>query len=372
MRVAQVVGKLAAGGVEAVVNTYYRRLDHTRIQFDYFIDEDSPCEPPEKLIALGARYYRIPPTTRPIARVLALRRLFAQNCYPIVHAHMTTLNLPVLLAARWAGVPVRISHAHSTSAPGEGARGLLKGLLRPTARLFATHFMACGQATAQWMFPRRLIDADRVTILPNAVDVGRFRFSEAVRTQARARLGLQSALVVGHVGRFMRQKNHAFLLEIFAALHARRPDAVLLLVGDGELRAGVEAQAAALGLTDCVRFLGIRHDLQRLYCAMDVFVLPSFYEGLPVVGVEAQACGLPCLVSDAVDAHTAVCDAVRFLPLRAGALAWAQAAEALAAPVRARQSGAQAVRRAGLDIGDTVQQLSGLYEALAAGGGRHD
>ena len=189
MRVAQVVGKLAAGGVEAVVNTYYRRLDHTRIQFDYFIDEDSPCDPPEKLIALGARYFRIPPTTRPLARILTLRRIFAQNHYPIVHAHMTTLNLPVLLAARWAGVPVRICHAHSTSAPGEGARGLLKRLLRPTARLFATHLMACGQATAQWMFPARLLATGRVTILPNAVDVSRFCFCEAVRVQARARLG---------------------------------------------------------------------------------------------------------------------------------------------------------------------------------------
>lgn len=365
MRVAQVIGKLAAGGVEAVVNTYYQRLDHTRIQFDYFIDADSPCDPPEKLIALGARYFRIPPTTRPLARILTLRRIFAQNHYPIVHAHMTTLNLPVLLAARWAGVPVRICHAHSTSAPGEGARGLLKRLLRPTARLFATHLMACGQATAQWMFPARLLATGRVTILPNAVDVSRFCFCEAVRVQARARLGLENALVVGHVGRFMRQKNHAFLLEIFAALRARRPDAVLLLVGDGELRADAEARAAALGLKSCVRFLGIRHDLQRLYCAMDVFILPSFYEGLPVVGVEAQACGLPCLLSAAVDAHTAVGGAVRFLPLRAGAQAWAQAAEALASSQPVREAGAQAVRRAGLDISQAVRQLSGLYEALA-------
>ena len=126
MRVAQVVGKLAAGGVEAVVNTYYRRLDHTRIQFDYFIDEDSPCEPPEKLIALGARYYRIPPTARPIARVLALRRLFAQNCYPIVHAHMTTLNLPVLLADAEAGV-IGVAHC--------GRRGLQQGVIGETVRM---------------------------------------------------------------------------------------------------------------------------------------------------------------------------------------------------------------------------------------------
>lgn len=364
MRVAQVIGKLSAAGVESVVNNYYRVINYSRIQFDYFIDDDSICEPPEEMIARGARYYRIPSTRHVYSRIHSLYQLFKQNGYKIVHSHMNSLNMPVLLAARLANVPIRISHSHSTSDLTEGYRAALKHLLRPTARWWATDYMACGRWAGQWMFSYKEVQDGRVIILPNAIDVEKFRFCEETRTAVRSELGLECRFVVGHVGRFMQQKNHAFLLKAFAALHKRRPDAVLLLVGDGELRVTIEKSVEMQGLEDSVRFLGIRKDVDRLYNAMDVFVLPSVYEGLPVVGVEAQAAGLPCIFSTHVDSGAAVGGEVHFLSLESGPEAWSRTIEQCAGRTERLQM-ADVVRVRGYDIHLAGERLETIYETLA-------
>ena len=182
MRVAQVIGKLAAAGVEAVVNNYYCSMNTERIQFDYFIDEDSELAPPQEMIDRGARYFVVPSTRHAAARVRALTALFRENHYAIVHAHMNTLNLPVLYAAWRADVPVRISHNHSAAAPEEKARTLLKLMLRPTAGWFATDRMACGEQAAVWMFGKKAVEAGRVTVLPNAIDAAAFAYDAAGAT----------------------------------------------------------------------------------------------------------------------------------------------------------------------------------------------
>lgn len=363
MRVAQVIGKLSAAGVEAVVNNYYYIIDHSRVQFDYFIDEDSICTPPAEIISLGARYYYIPSTKRVFARIRALYNIFKMNKYEIVHAHMNTLNMPVLLAARLANIPVRISHNHSTSDQSEGYRAMLKCLLRPTARWWATDFMACGQRAAEWMFTSHMLKNGLVTILPNAIDVEQFRFRQDTRHAIRLELGAENRFIVGHVGRFTQQKNHIFLLEAFNKLHARRADAMLLLVGEGELRADIEKYVKKQGIADCVRFMGIRKDIAQLYCAMDVFVLPSFYEGLPVVGIEAQAAGLPCVFSTNVDPSAAIGGEVRFLSLKRGPEQWANAIEACTGQID-RPSAADKVRVCGYDIFVEGRKLEAIYEAM--------
>ena len=313
--VAQIIGRLSAGGVEAVVNNYWREMDEAQVRFDYYIDDDSPCEPSRELLARGVRYVKIPSSKHPLRRAHALQKLFRENRYPIVHAHMNSLNQMVLYAAWRAGVPVRISHSHSTSDPAEGMRAKLKETLRHTGGWFATDAMACGEAAGRWLFGEAAMEAGEVTILPNAIDLNRFAFDEQARGELRAQLGVEGRFVVGHVGRFMKQKNHSFLIRAFSTLHADNPNAVLLLVGDGALKASVEQQARSLGLADAVRFLGMRDDVAKLYSAFDVFVLPSLYEGLPVVGLEAQAAGLPCLLSDHVSREAGVRQDVRFLPL---------------------------------------------------------
>lgn len=363
MRVAQVIGKLADGGVEAVVNNYCRHTDAGRVGFDYYIDDDSERTPPREMRERGARYFTVPNSHRVVARVRALTRLFRENGYTIVHAHMNTLNAPVLYAAWRAGVPVRISHNHSTGSAQEWKRAALKGLLRLTGGWFATSRMACGEAAGRWFFGNRAFDRGAVDVLPNAIDVDRYRFDPAARHELREALGAGDALVVGHAGRFMPQKNHAFALAIFRALREKRPDAVLWLVGDGELRARTEALAGQLGIAGAVRFLGSRGDLNRLYSAMDCFTLPSLYEGTPLVAVEAQAAGLPCCLADNITREVALLDSARYLPLTAAPEAWADAILAGAAPPDdARRDAAARMRGSRFDLEVSGAMLERYYE----------
>lgn len=357
VRIAQVIGKLSAGGVESVVYNYYRHMDHTKFQFDFFIDADSACPPRQELIDMGARYFVVPPYQKLPQHIRALIRLFRENQYKIVHAHMNTLAVFSLFAAWVAGVPVRICHNHSTAGRGEGGKNTLKYLLRPFAKLFATNLCSCSEYAGRWLFGRRAMEQGDVTVFQNAIELNRFGFDPVVRAEVRRELALEDSFVVGHVGRFCFQKNHRFLIEIFAAIRKRRPDAILLLVGDGGLLDSVKDQVLQLGLKNAVRFLGVREDVGRLYQAMDVFVLPSRYEGLPVVGVEAQAAGLPCLVSDRVTQEAQLTGNFKFMPLAAGAERWAT--EVVSAGGERRGDTSGALREAGFDI---VQRASSLQE----------
>lgn len=298
MRVAQVLNRMDSGGIEAVVMNYYRHIDHEQVQFDFYFAEGSTFPQREELERFGAGICPIPAYSRPLAYHKALYSAFREHGYKVVHAHLSTMSVFALFAAWRAGVPVRICHNHSTAAWGEGKKTLLKYLLRPFNKLFATDWFACGEKAGRWMYGNRAFDKGKVHVLPNAIDTEKFAFDSAARVQLREELGiLQEAFVVGHVGRFTYAKNHAFLVQVFALLKQQRPDARLLLVGEGELEQQIKDMVAERGLQNDVIFTGARGDVAKLYSMMDVFCLPSRYEGFPVVALEAQANGLPCCLS---------------------------------------------------------------------------
>lgn len=359
IRVAQVIGKLASAGVETVVNNYYIHMDHNKIQFDYFVDSDSDYTSSKEMEALGARYFIIPPTKKLLARIKALEKLFKENNYQIVHSHMNTLNMPVLYAAWKAHVPVRISHNHSMTNIAEGRRYLVKKLLRPTGRLFATDYFSCGDAAGKWFFGKRLFNSGKVHIIPNAVDVQKFQFNQEAREQIRKMLGLEDKWVIGHVGRFMKQKNHTFLIQMFSEIHNKRRNARLLLIGDGELKSQIEELCYQLGIKDSVLFLGNRRDMPDLYSAMDLFVLPSLYEGVPVVGIEAQVNGLPCLFSENISQEVIMGDIVNFLPLNIKI--WVEAAEQKI-NTNIRKIDSQQISREKYDLDISTQMLLSYYQ----------
>lgn len=370
VRIAQVIGKLSTGGVEAVVTNYYRAIDTARFQFDYIIDDNSEYDLPEALLERGARCFRAPSSKRPLRRVWALAKLFRAQRYPIVHAHMNALNLPVLLAARIACVPVRISHCHSTAAREEGVRTLLKQLLRPTAGWFATARFACGEQAARWLFGDACFNRGGVTLIPNAIDTGAFRYDPDARKRFRDEHGIPAeAFVIGHAGRFARQKNHAFLVDCFARYHASHPDSRLLLVGDGKLMEEVRRQTEALGIAEAVVMTGACRDMRSAYSAMDVLALPSLYEGLPMVALEAQAAGLPVLMSDRVTMESAVTRFACFLPIQEGTGPWAEGFERARAEVREgfRYTLFDEICASGRDIADVVRILEQSYDGLLAG-----
>ena len=305
--VAQVMGKWLGNGVESVIMNYYRHLDHSKVQFDFICDEDSTRVPYDEIKKLGGRVFLVPKYQNLPKYLKALEKLFKENQYRIVHANLSTLSVFPLYVAKKVGVPIRIAHSHSTSNPKEWKRNLIKNILRPFSMRYATDYFACSEVAGRYLFGNKAFDQGEVKIIHNAIDVEKFKFDKVARKKLRKEFGIKdSTIVIGHVGRFVQQKNHTFLVDVFKEYHKKNPDSKLLLVGSGPLEDKIKKKVEKLGLKDSVLFLGQRDDINRLYSAMDVFCLPSLYEGLPVVGVEAQAAGLPCVFSDKITNDTVI------------------------------------------------------------------
>lgn len=363
VRIAHVIGKLRNGGVEAAVMNYYRHIDRTKIQYDFIIDSDSSNPVlQDEIESLGGKVIMIPPYQKPIAYHKALYKLFTENNYPLVYSHLNTLSVFPLFAAWRAGVPVRVALSQSTAGSGKGEtlRNIMKYILRNFSRTFATHWFACSRLAGAFQFGKRAMDSGRVRVWPNAIDTERFAYSESVRNETRKYLKLTDKFIVGHAGRFMTQKNHDFLVDVFAEIHKRRNDSVLLLAGDGPLMDDIADKVLGLGLNDCVVFLGSVHDMERYYQAMDLFILPSLYEGLPVVGSEVQVSGLPFLCSDRVTSEVKFCDNLRFMSLKKSASEWAEEALRIS-DGHVRRDMSICARESGFDVKTQAVKLSEWY-----------
>ncbi len=368
IRVLQIIGIVAGGGVEAVIMNYYEHIDRTKVQFDFIVHNDNKIDITQKVEAMGGKVYKVTPYYKnPIAFMWDIYKVIKRHHYRIVHSNMNTLSAFSLFAAWAAGAPVRILHNHSTSSPGETKRNIMKFMLRPFARLFANHYLACSRLAGEWMYGRKMMDSGKVTIVNNAIDLKKYAFNPQKRNLLRKELGLADEFVIGHVGRFMFQKNHEFLIDVFAEAYKKNPHMALLLVGDGPLRPAMEEKVRKLGLTDHVKFLGLRNNVQDFYHVMDILVLPSHYEGLPVVGVEAQANGLPCLFSTKVTKETRLTHSAQFLDLEAGASMWAE--EIISIKCERNKKAGDELRQAGFEIYKEAEKLVKFYIELSTGGG---
>lgn len=323
IRVALIIGRMERGGVESVMMNYYRHIDRSKVQFDFFVDKNSSIPQKEEIEQLGGRIYYVPPYQKINKYISALIKLFKQNKYKIVHANLNTLSVFPLYAAKRAGVPVRIAHNHSTAGKGETKKNIIKYILRPFAKVNATHYAACSRYAGEWLFGKKTMKNGNVTIFNNAIDLEKFKYNATVRNEVRKQLGLEEKFVVGHVGRFCYQKNQNFLIDIFYKVYKKKPESVLLLIGEGEDMQRIKEKVKLLKLDHVVKFMGNRSDVNRFYQAMDVFVLPSRYEGLPVVGVEAQTAGLPCVFSDKMTRETKMTSNSEFMSIKESAEMWA-------------------------------------------------
>lgn len=292
-----------------------------------------------------------------------VKRLAEDEGYDVVHIHADVANklLVSALAARSAGCKKIIVHSHATDV--DGNRRWLKKIFhcvcRPLLPLLCTDFLTCSDLAAKWMFPS--VPKEKIVMVNNGINLEKFRFSDEMRVAIRAQLGLLEKFVVGHVGRFAYQKNHDFLIDIFKAAHDSCPNAVLLLVGEGDLMPEIKEKVDMLGLADSVVFYGVSHSVQDLFQAMDVFVLPSHFEGLPIVGVEAQSSGLPCLFSDRITREADVIGNSTFLPIGSEAvMQWRDKIVELQSFERKDVS--EDMRKAGFSISDTVSTLWGIYQ----------
>lgn len=323
IRIAHIMGKWLGGGVESVVMNYYRHIDRTKVQFDFICDDDSTNIPYEEIESLGGKVILIPPYQKVLTYQKQLKQVLKDGGYPIVHSHINTLSVFSLFAAIRANVPVRIAHSHSTTNKKEKRKNLMKQTLRLFSKLFATNYMCCSELAGRWLFGDKEYDRGTVYLLNNAIDVDKFKYNEFIRQEVRNELNIaDNTLVIGHIGRFVEQKNHDFLIDIFYEVYKKNNNSILLLVGQGPKTKEIKEKVASYNLQDNVLFLGQRKDANRLYQAFDVFLLPSLYEGLPVVGVEAQASGLPCLFSDDMTKETKILNTTIFLSLEVGTNHW--------------------------------------------------
>lgn len=298
IKVAHVIGMAINGGTEALWMNYYRNIDRTKVQFDFLVESESKIINKEEIERLGGHVIIIPPYKNVFKYIKTLKKIFKENQYDIVHSNMNALSVFTLKAAKKAGIKVRIAHSHSTSNKKEWKKNIVKNILRPFSKKYATDYFACSEHAGRWLFGDKTYDQGKVKIIKNAIDIEKFKFNEENRKSIRNEFNiLDDEILIGNVGRMMPQKNQSFLLDVFVKYHQNNPKSKLMIINDGPLFEELKAKANNLNISDSVIFVGPKSDLYRYYSAFDVFTLPSLYEGLGIVLVEAQANGLNCIAS---------------------------------------------------------------------------
>lgn len=356
IRVLQIVTYMGRGGLETMLMNYYRHMDRSKIQFDFLVHRDFEADYDKEIQSLGGRIYhisRLIPWSKSYR--MELKHFFGEHPeYKIVHVHQDCLSAVALQCAEECGVPVRIAHSH-TSCQDKNLKYLIKRHYMKKIPDYATDFFACSKMAGDWMF-----GGHPFRIFYNAVDVDEYVYSPAVANTIRKKFNLDGCFVIGHVGRFSPEKNHIFLIEIFSECVKINSNVRLLLVGDGIEKKQIQEKICNLKLHDKVIFTGIRSDVNELLQAMDVFVFPSLYEGLPVTLVEAQASGLPCIISDRISKECIVTNGlVTSKQLDESPAEWAKCI--LQQIRKPRESHIEDIKAAGYDICFAAKWLEEFY-----------
>lgn len=359
-RILCILSALSAGGAETFLMKVYRALPPEEYQFDFIVSEGGGCYTQE-VLDRGGRVFQIPLRTKDtIGAFRGIRAIVKEHGYEwVLKLGNTPIAAVDLIAAKLGGAK-RLVMRSCNALTGQSAKEkLIDAVLRPVLNGVANVKIAPSMLAAEFTFGKRRAHKD-VHLLHNGVDLNVFRFDAEGRTKVRTEFSVEDKLVVGHIGRFHKQKNHEFLLEVFRAMKDRRQDAVLLLVGTGELEPSIRRRVKELGLEASVIFTGLRFDVPQLLSAMDVFVFPSLHEGMPNTVIEAQATGLPCVIADTITPEADLTGLVQYLPLERSADVWAEAALAVAGDER-RDTGPDLAAH-GYDISGVARQLMELID----------
>lgn len=361
LRVLQVVTYMGRGGLETMIMNYYRNIDRSKVQFDFLVHRQEEAAYDKEILSLGGHIYRMP-VLNPFSKAYfkSLDSFFKKHRYNIVHSHLDCMSAYPLKIAQKNGVCVRIAHSHNKSQD-KNLKYPIKLLSKRLIPKYATHLFACGKEAGDWMF-----NGKPYTILNNAIDAQIYVYNERVRDEVRKELNLTNDnLVVGHVGRFNPQKNHSFIIDVFNVVYEKNKNARLVLVGSGDGQQAIEDKVKRLGLSDAVLFLGSRGDVNRVLQAMDVFFFPSLYEGLPLSIIEAQAAGLPCIISDNVPDECIKTDRVFRYSLGEPADFWAD--KIFEALKISKKDTLSEIVASGFDIKENSRKLEDFYTSHGYG-----
>ncbi len=356
VRMLHIVGSMAPSGIGNYIMNVYRHIDRSKVQFDFIVHEHREVSFEEEIESMGGKIYvATQKHDSPIKNFRDIRSVVKKGGYNVVFRHADNAMVALdLLAAKMGGARVRIPHSHSTSTPNPNSHYMFQPMLNK----MATMRFACSEAAGEWLYGK----GQDFRVIQNAIDLEDFSFKKSERDVTRKKLSLHNKTVVGHIGNFMPVKNHFFMLDVLKEMVKKNPDTVLLLVGDGDLRPQIEKKIDNIELRDHVILAGVRTDTPALLSAMDAFIFPSFYEGMPIAMVEAQATGLPCIVSDPITRLVDVSDRVTYLPLDKKAEVWADKILEEADTYRDKRDNTDRARfvEAGFDINEMVK----TYEEL--------
>lgn len=363
LQILHTIPALDGGGADRILYDYCIRMSDV-IHFDFIVHTENQGILEQELQNIGCRIFHIQPLhTNARAYCSNIKNIIKNGKYDIIHVSQGYRGLLMIFYAKKYGIKVRIAHSHMAYIPESIKEHVVRKISTFFVKRYATHLFACGKDAAIWMWGREAYTSGKVHIMTNAIDTERFKYSEEKRDKIRAELRLEDKFVIGNVARFSYQKNHEFLIRVFAEVKKIRKDAVLMLIGRGELEADIKNQVSVLGLNNSVIFMGVRNDVPEILNAIDVFVLPSRYEGLPVTLVEVQANGLPTLVADTVTKEIYINNNVAYLPLNVNC--WVGA---ICRSIKTRiNNNSELVKNAGYDI--TLEALGLLqhYKELHDG-----
>ena len=356
IRVLHIVTTMNRGGLETMIMNYYRHIDRSKVQFDFLVHRDFEADYDREILDLGGKIYRISRLNPFSFKYHKELNDFFKNHpkYKIVHVHQDCMSSIALKAAMKNNVPIRIAHSHNANQD-KNIKYMIKRFYMRSIPRYATDLFACGEDAGNWMFKGKSFK-----ILNNAIDSDLFKFNIDIRDEIRNDLNLNNKFVVGHVGRFDLQKNHSFLIDIFYEIQKIRTDSILLLIGNGDGKLTIKEKVRKLNIEDKVIFMGVRNDVNNLMQAMDAFVFPSLYEGLPVTLIEAQASGLPIIKSDNVSDQCILTDNVVSISLDKSANSWAKEILNFVNSFDRKDTGLEIINN-GYDISSNAKWLENYY-----------
>lgn len=366
IRVLHITEMLSAAGIESFIMNIYRHIDRKKIQFDFLVLRDQIEFYDDEIQRLGGKKYFVHSEIkntwlRILDEAKQIERFLKKHPYEIVHIHYTTpLRAPYLKACINAGVSKRIYHSHSAYVSGKNiCKIALYNLMKKKITKWATNYFACSQAAAEWVYEKKLLNSGKIQIIHNGIDTRYFAFDKKIRESMRDKYELKDKLILIHTGRFTNQKNHEFILRVFAELKKNHSNAMLLLLGTGELLEKIKKQAKELKLDDSILFLGIQKEVGKYLSVADCYIMPSLYEGLPVAAIEAQCAGLPCVFSTNITKEVALTGLTAFLSLNESTNTWAEQIISFSKEPRVDQS--SVMKEKGYDVQTIAENMQEFY-----------
>lgn len=358
-RLLCIVGSMDAGGAETLLMKIYRKLNRELYQMDFCVAKQGKNFYEDEILQLGGKIYRITPKSKgPIKNLKDIKNIVKENKYDcVMRVSQNSLSALELLAAKLGGAKKLIFRSSNSNACSGMKTQIVHYLFRWLTILVPNIKFAPSTEAAVFMFGKRCVKKGKVVILKNAIDLDLFMFDEEKRRNKRKELEIDDKFVIGHIGRFNNQKNHKMLIEVFNEIKEKRKNAILLLIGTGELENEIKQQVKDLQLENSVMFLGIRKDIPELLMAMDVFAFPSFYEGMPNTVIEAQATDLQCVISDRITKEAKIIDKVQYLSIdKEKSNQWVEPILELS-KVDARKTDIKSFRKSGYFIESTVEEF---------------